>query len=109
MHAIRHAIISAAAAAAFAVSAGVAVAQPYGPGAMHQWGGGFWPLGMFIWPIILIGLVLLIMWGLRSQRTSLGATAAPPRSPGLDVLEQRYARGEIGRDEYLQKKADIGG
>jgi putative membrane protein len=31
------------------------------------------------------------------------------RSAGLDVLEERYARGEINRDEYLQKKKDIGG
>jgi len=33
----------------------------------------------------------------------------PRRSPGLDVLEERYARGEINRDEYLQKKKDIEG
>ncbi|HWM48254.1 MAG TPA: SHOCT domain-containing protein [Xanthobacteraceae bacterium] len=25
-----------------------------------------------------------------------------------DVLEERYARGEITRDEYLQKKEDMG-
>ena len=31
------------------------------------------------------------------------------RQPGLDVLEERYARGEINRDEYLQKKKDITG
>jgi uncharacterized membrane protein len=44
------------------------------------------------------------------------ALSSPPRldlkagralSSALDVLEQRYARGEIGRDEYLQKKNDI--
>jgi putative membrane protein len=34
---------------------------------------------------------------------------AVARSPGLDVLEQRYARGEINRDEYLQKKQDLVG
>jgi uncharacterized membrane protein len=27
----------------------------------------------------------------------------------FDILERRYARGEIDRDEYLQKKADIVG
>jgi uncharacterized membrane protein len=31
------------------------------------------------------------------------------RQPGLDVLEERYARGEINSDEYLQKKKDIVG
>jgi uncharacterized membrane protein len=29
------------------------------------------------------------------------------RSPGLETLEQRYARGDITRDEYLEKKADL--
>ena len=29
------------------------------------------------------------------------------RSPALDLLEERYARGEINREEYLQKKGDI--
>jgi putative membrane protein len=29
------------------------------------------------------------------------------RSSGLDVLEERYARGEIHRDEYMEKKKDI--
>ena len=28
-------------------------------------------------------------------------------SSGLEVLEERYARGEIDRDEYLRKKHDI--
>ncbi len=31
------------------------------------------------------------------------------RSEALATLEGRYARGEIQRDEYLQKKADLGG
>ncbi|HXJ02319.1 MAG TPA: SHOCT domain-containing protein [Micropepsaceae bacterium] len=29
------------------------------------------------------------------------------RSTGLAILEERYARGEIDREEYLQKKQDI--
>jgi uncharacterized membrane protein len=34
----------------------------------------------------------------------------PRRRPtGLDVLAERYARGEIGRDEFLDKKRDIEG
>ena len=31
------------------------------------------------------------------------------RSSALDLVEERYARGEINRDEYLEKKRDITG
>jgi putative membrane protein len=31
------------------------------------------------------------------------------RSDALSVLEGRYARGEIQREEYLEKKKDLGG
>ena len=42
---------------------------------------------------------------------SAGSTPNPPssRKEALDILEARYARGEIQRDEYLQKKQDLGG
>ena len=38
-----------------------------------------------------------------------GSGTPPARSEALSVLEARYARGEIQREEYLQKKADLGG
>jgi len=109
MTAHRHVMLFAAAVAALAMPAGAALAQPYGPGAMYGWGGGFFPLGMVIWPVILIALVSLVVWAVRSPRMAHFQAAGPRRSPGLEVLEERYARGEIGRDEYLQKKTDIGG
>jgi len=31
------------------------------------------------------------------------------RSDALSILEGRYARGEIQREEYLEKKKDLGG
>jgi putative membrane protein len=101
------AVTAAAAAGAFAMSAGAALAQPYGPGAMYHWGYGWWPFGMVLWPVLSIALVLLFVWALWSPRAPHVVAGAPRRSSGLDVLEERYARGEIGRDEYLQKKADI--
>ncbi len=36
-------------------------------------------------------------------------TPPPPRSPGLDELDMRYARGEVTRSEYLERRDDLGG
>lgn len=66
---------------------------------------------MIIWLIILIAIVAAIVWLVRSlapPRQHGGALRTPRRSPALDVLEERYAKGEINRDEYLAKKRDFG-
>jgi putative membrane protein len=60
--------------------------------------------------IVLVLIVALIVWMFRSgTRAGLPPPRSERRSPGLEVLEERYARGEINRDEYLEKKRDIGG
>ena len=70
--------------------------------------GWTWP---FMGPIPLLFLAALIAAVVWLVRYSSGAGGNPQpterRSPGLDALEERYGRGEIGRDEYLQKKNDI--
>ncbi|MBU2602396.1 MAG: SHOCT domain-containing protein [Actinobacteria bacterium] len=40
---------------------------------------------------------------------SVSAQTAVPRSGALGILGERYARGEIDRDEYLARKADLAG
>lgn len=83
----------------------------YGYGYGPQWGmmGGYGGFGMIIWIVVLIAIVALVVWLVRSTASSGMHHLPPRRSSGLDVLEERYARGEINRDEYLQKKKDIGG
>lgn len=63
---------------------------------------------MFIWPILLIAIILAIVWYVRGGSLSGVVQPAPRHSIGLDVLEERYARGEINRDEYLEKRRDLG-
>ena len=85
----------------------------YGPHAGWMGGYGFGPIHMIFWVVILIAVVVAVVWLVRSMMSGgaggVGSNGPARRSPGLDVLEERYARGEINRDEYLQKKRDIQG
>jgi uncharacterized membrane protein len=56
---------------------------------------------------ILIGALIWHFQAKRRRRVRERVRQAMEHSMGLDVLASRYARGEIGREEYLQKKSDI--
>jgi putative membrane protein len=82
----------------------------------HHAGPG--PLGWTIFALQLL-LVIGVAWLLASlvvgrigRRPAPAAAAAPapvPDTAPLETLHMRYARGEIGRDEYLQARSDLGG
>jgi len=57
---------------------------------------------------ILVGLVLLIVWLARSlsgRRTTSNSSTAQPSA--REILQMRYARGEISQDDYRAMLADI--
>jgi putative membrane protein len=76
-----------------------------------------WPFWIFFWPfhgLFTLLFVIFIVWLIFGHRRYYyyghpGWGPASSRSQALDILEGRYARGEIQRDEYLQKKQDLGG
>lgn len=82
---------------------------------MMGWGwGGYGSGGWFmllLGAVIVVGLLVFLFKAL-SWTSPLHHAAAPPilrGSAGLHTLDERYARGEISREEYLQKKQDIQG
>lgn len=68
------------------------------------WGFGFGGFYMILfWAVIIAVVVVLVKWIFRgSARTDM-----PSSKSALDVLKERYARGEIGREEFEQKKRDL--
>lgn len=60
--------------------------------------------------LLLIALVVLVIWLITraSSRggTSTGGGTTPPRTP-LEILKERYARGEITREEYLEMREHL--
>lgn len=81
---------------------------PYG-GMMggYGYGWGWSPFHGVIWLVIAAVVIALVVWLVRSSTHAGTRTIAERRSAGLELLEERYARGEINREEYLQKKRDI--
>jgi uncharacterized membrane protein len=54
-------------------------------------------MGIAFW-ILLIGLIVLLVRGTRP-------TAHESGGPAMRVLEERYARGEISREDFLERRA----
>lgn len=80
-----------------------------GMGDWSVWG-WLWPLHLVI-PLVLLALILaaglLLMRYLGGSTDNVGWRERRPTA--LELLEERYARGEINRDEFLEKKRDIAG
>jgi putative membrane protein len=81
-----------------------------GPGMMGGYGGMGYGMGWFggiimivFWVLVIVGLVFLIRW-LAASTKGEGRVAGD--SP-LDIIKRRYARGEINRDEFEEKKRDL--
>ncbi|MCB2224503.1 MAG: SHOCT domain-containing protein [Actinobacteria bacterium] len=71
---------------------------------MDGWAWGpAWLMGLFM--ILIVALVAWLVWS-----ATRGWDRRPPSGGNaLDVLDDRYARGEIDRDEYLRRREDIRG
>lgn len=82
----------------------------------------FWVLlGLAFWVLVVVGIVLAIRWLIRADRASrLGpppGVAPGPAAPGavsrpedpLEILRQRYARGEIDEEEYERRRTTLTG
>lgn len=68
-----------------------------GSGTQMLFGGGFWLL-------LIVLVIAAVFWFSRSPRS---AAEREHGASGLEILDARYARGELDRDEYLQKKRDM--
>lgn len=75
-----------------------------GPGGcmFGPWGWGMMIFMMLFWVALVAGLIILIVWAVRQ----FGGTGRIRENP-LDILDARYARGEISREEYERTKREI--
>lgn len=71
------------------------------------WAGmGIGMIGMAVFWILILVLIVVLIGRLLS---SAGGHDKRHSKTALDILRERYAAGEIQREEYEQKKRDING
>jgi putative membrane protein len=100
-----------AATAVFVAAVSPALAQ--GDRDWPGWGFGGWGFGhmafggitmVLVWVGIILLIVLLVrgLGGLSAPRDT-----GPGRQTALEILDERYARGDISKDEYEERRRTL--
>ena len=83
--------------------------RPYGWHGVSPWGGEwghmmFGPLMMFVFvAIVIVAVVLAIRWLGGARQVAAAGPPPPSVKTPVDVLEERYTRGEIDKDEFEER------
>jgi putative membrane protein len=71
---------------------------------MFMWGAGglvMMLMMLVFWGLVIAGLVVGLRWLIGQGRPT-------SRDEALEILRQRYARGEIDKQEFEARKRDLG-
>ena len=61
-----------------------------------------WLMMILWWGLIIFGIVMLIRWLMNQSRGTSGHKQTP-----LEILKERYAKGEINSQEFEEKKKNL--
>lgn len=62
-----------------------------------------WVFMVLFWGLVILGIIAIAKWLMGGK----GSSAIPAPKTALQILEERYARDEINREEFEQKKRDL--
>jgi len=71
----------------------------------NMWGGGYgfgWIFMLVFWGLVIWGIFALIRGGIGHSNCKEHGEKTP-----LDILKERYAKGEINKEEFEEKKKDL--
>ena len=66
--------------------------------------GWWWGFGGIFMVLLWIGLIILIVWGVTKLSKGGGSEI---KKDAMDIVRERYAKGEISKEEFEQIKKDL--
>ena len=98
------------------LSPALAVAQeipshPYYGG--HMWGNGMWgggifgPLMMIFYIVLLVGVIVIVVRWLSGSSLGGNLPASQAGGDAMEILKKRFARGEIDKDEFDERRRTL--
>ncbi|HET7766744.1 MAG TPA: SHOCT domain-containing protein [Burkholderiales bacterium] len=74
-------------------------------GPWHMWGG--WGFGWFF-PLLMMGFIVLCVFFMARMLGGHGHSHGDPAGSALRILSERFARGEISKEEFEDKRSVLG-
>ncbi len=76
-----------------------------GYGMTGGFGGGFgWVFMILFWVLIIVSILALVKW-MGTSSSASGRSGSDNKA--LDILKERYARGEIDEQEFQKRKHEL--
>ena len=72
-----------------------------GYGSWFGWGGAI--IGFIFWVLVIILIVAIVRWALKGGRHMRWEG----KDSAIEILKERYAKGEIKKEEFEEKMKDL--
>jgi putative membrane protein len=72
-----------------------------------SWGIGMMLMMLVFWGALIVGIIVLSRWFITSGQGGGALDTVPHRESALDILQKRYARGELSKAEFEAMRQDL--